>query len=202
MKNIFKIYKGDLKRIFVSYAAIIVVAALCILPSLYAWFNIKASWDPYSEAATSGIKIGVVNNDLGTVLNDKEINIGDTVVDELKDNRSLGWQFVSEEEAAKAVEEGTYYAMITIPESFSADLTSIIDEDIKKGEIVYTVNEKVNAIAPKLTDKGASGVQEKVSKAVVETVSEAIFGVANEVGIELENQIPKISTIHNSLFSL
>lgn len=202
MKNIFKIYKGDLKRIFVSYAAIIVVAALCILPSLYAWFNIKASWDPYSEAATSGIKIGVVNNDLGTVLNDKEINIGDTVVDELKDNRSLGWQFVSEEEAAKAVEEGTYYAMITIPESFSADLTSIINEDIKKGEIVYTVNEKVNAIAPKLTDKGASGVQEKVSKAVVETVSEAIFGVANEVGIELENQIPKISTIHNSLLEL
>ena len=202
MKNIFKIYKGDLKRIFASYAAIIVVAALCILPSLYAWFNIKASWDPYSEAATSGIKIGVVNNDLGTVLNDKEINIGDTVVDELKDNRSLGWQFVSEEEAAKAVEEGTYYAMITIPESFSADLTSIIDEDIKKGEIVYTVNEKVNAIAPKLTDKGASGVQEKVSKAVVETVSEAIFGVANEVGIELENQIPKISTIHNSLLEL
>lgn len=202
MKNIFKIYKGDLKRIFNSYAAIIVVAALCILPSLYAWFNIKASWDPYSEAATSGIKIGVVNNDLGTTLNNNEINIGDTVIDELEDNKSLGWQFVSEEEATKAVENGEYYAMITIPESFSTDLTSIIDEDIKKGDIVYTVNEKVNAIAPKITDKGANGVQEKVSKAVVETVSEAIFGVANELGIELENQIPKISTIHNSLLEL
>lgn len=199
MKNVFKIYKEDLVKIFTNYAALIVVIALCILPSLYAWFNIKASWDPYGEAATSGIKIGVVNNDLGTTLNGKEINIGNTVIDELKENTTLGWQFGTEEEISKAVEEGKYYASITIPENFSEDLTSIINEDIRKGEILYTVNEKVNAIAPKITDKGATSVQDKVSKAVVETVSEAIFGVANEVGIELENQVPKISSIYNSL---
>lgn len=202
MKNIFKIYKGDVKRIFSNYAALIVVAALCILPSLYAWFNIAASWDPYAESATSGIKIGVVNNDKGTTLRENEINIGGTVIEELKDNKTLGWQFMTEEEATKGVEEGKLYAKITIPENFSKDLTSILDEDIKKGEIVYTVNEKINAIAPKLTDKGATGVQEKVSKAVVETVSDAIFGVANDLGIELENQIPRISNIHTSLVDI
>ena len=202
MKNIFKMFREDLKRIFSSYAAIIVVLALCVLPSLYAWFNIAASWDPYSEDATSGIKIGVVNKDVGTTLKDKELNLGNDVVEELKGNRSLGWQFVSQEEADKAIEDGRYYATITIPENFSSELTSIVTEDIRKGQIVYSVNEKINAIAPKLTDKGATGVQEKVSKAVVETVSEAIFGVANDVGIELENQIPKISTVHNALLEL
>ena len=199
MKDAFKIYKKDLKNIFTNYGALIVVIALCILPSLYAWFNIKASWDPYAESATSGIKVGVVNQDLGTTLNGKEINLGNNVVDELKNNKQMGWQFVSEEEATKMVEEGKYYAMITIPEDFSKNLTSIVTENVQKGNIIYTVNEKINAIAPKLTDKGASAVQDKVSKAIVSTVSDAIFGLGNEIGVELENQIPKITTIYNSL---
>lgn len=202
MKGAFEIFKRDLKNIFKNYGAIIVVIALCVLPSLYAWFNIKASWDPYAQSATSGIKIGVVNKDLGTTLNGKEINLGNDVVEELKDNHQMGWQFVSEEEATQMVEEGKYYAMITIPEDFSKNLTSIVTEDIQKGNIIYTVNEKINAIAPKLTDKGASAIQENVSKAVVSTVSESIFGLGKEIGIELENQIPKIGTIYNSLVEL
>ena len=202
MKGAFEIFKKDLKNIFTNYGALIVVIALCILPSLYAWFNIKASWDPYAESATSGIKVGVVNKDLGTTLNGNDINLGNTIVDELKDNKQMGWQFVSEEEATKMVEEGKYYAMITIPENFSQHLTSIVTEDVQKGDIIYTVNEKINAIAPKLTDKGASAVQDKVSKAIVATVSDAIFGLGNEIGIELENQIPKITTIYNALLDV
>ena len=199
MKGAFEIFRRDLKNIFKNYGAIIVVIALCILPSLYAWFNIKASWDPYAESATGGIKIGVVNNDLGTTLNGKDINLGNDVVDELKDNKQMGWQFVSEDKAKQMVEEGKYYALITIPEDFSKNLTSIVTEDVRKGDIIYTVNEKINAIAPKLTDKGASAIQENVSKAVVATVSDAIFGLGNKIGIELENQIPKIGTVYNSL---
>ncbi|WP_297713473.1 YhgE/Pip domain-containing protein [Clostridium sp.] len=202
MKGAFEIFKKDLKNIFTNYGALIVVVALCILPSLYAWFNIKASWDPYAESATSGIKIGVVNKDLGATLNGEDINLGNTVVDELKDNKQMGWQFISEEEANQMVEEGKYYAMITIPEDFSKNLTSIVTDDIEKGEIIYTVNEKINAIAPKLTDKGATAVQEKISKAIVSTVSDTIFGLANDLGIELENQIPKITTIYNALLDV
>ena len=202
MKSTFEIFKKDLKNIFTNYGALIVVVALCLLPSLYAWFNIKASWDPYAESATSGIKVGVVNKDLGTTLNGKDINVGNTVVEGLKDNKQMGWQFVSEEEANQMVEEGKYYAMLTIPENFSKNLTSIVTDDIEKGEIIYTVNEKINAIAPKLTDKGATAIQEKISKEIVSTVSDTIFGLANDVGIELENQIPKITTIYNSLLDV
>ena len=202
MKNAFRIFKNDIKNIFKNYAALIVVIALCILPSLYAWFNIKASWDPYAESGISNIKIGVVNKDLGATLNNKEINLGDRVVKELKGNTQMGWQFVSEEESIKNVKEGKYYAMITIPENFSKSLTSILTKDVQKGEIIYTVNEKINAIAPKITVKGANAIQEKVSKAVVETASDAIFGIGKELGTELENQLPRLNNIYNQLLEV
>lgn len=202
MKNAFRIFKNDIKNIFKNYAALIVVIALCILPSLYSWFNIKASWDPYAESGISNIKIGVVNKDLGATLNNKEINLGDRVVKELKGNTQMGWQFVSEEESIKNVKEGKYYAMITIPENFSKSLTSVLTKDVQKGEIIYTVNEKINAIAPKITVKGANAIQEKVSKAVVETASDAILGIGKELGTELENQLPRLNNIYNQLLEV
>ena len=199
MNNIFKIYKDDIKKIFTNYAALIVFIALSILPSLYAWFNIKASWDPYGKEATSQIKIGVVNKDKGAELKGEFKNIGNQIIDQLKENDVMGWQFVSEKEAVKAVEEGSYYAMITIPEEFSEDILSLITDDIKKGKIIYTVNEKVNAIAPKITVKGATAVQENVNKTVIETVSDIVLSTAKDLGIEFEGQLPKLDNLYDKL---
>lgn len=200
MRNIFKIYKKDLKDIFTNPSLLIVIIALAILPSLYAWFNIKASWDPYGN--TQNISVAVVNKDKGNELSEKRVNFGNEVVDKLKDNKNLGWKFVDKEEALEGVNKGTYYAFIEIPEDFSKDLTSIITEDVKKGKIVYTVNEKINAIAPKITDKGASTIQLEVNQTVVKTVSETIFDVFNSIGVEIENQLPKLSNIENSLIEV
>ncbi|MTM30298.1 YhgE/Pip domain-containing protein, partial [Turicibacter sanguinis] len=203
LKNIFKIYIEDLKRIFTNYAAFVVILALCILPSLYAWFNIKASWDPYSQEATSQIKIGVVNNDEGTILNGEAVNIGDQVIEELKKNDLMGWQFVSEEEAEKALDEGTYYATLTIPGSFSNDLTSLVTNDVHKGQIIYRVNEKINAIAPKLTSKGATGVQESVNETVIKTVSSVLLETGKSLGLEIQDTLlPKLASVANSLNEL
>ena len=202
MKNCLAIYKRDLEAIFKNYAAFVVILALCILPSLYAWFNIKASWDPYSEAATKGVKIGVVNEDKGTTLEGNTINIGDKVIEELKKNTQLGWQFVNADAAHEALVMGKYYATITLPSNFSQDLTSIVSSNIQKGQIIYTVNEKLNAIAPKLTDKGVSSLQNMISEQVVQTVSEVIFGVGNELGVDLESQIPTVTMVYNQLVKL
>lgn len=203
IRNIFKIYFDDLKRIFTNYAALIVMIALCVLPSLYAWFNIKASWDPYGQEATSQIKIGVVNNDQGANLNGEFVNIGDQIIDELKSNDLMGWQFISEEEAETALEEGEYYATLTIPEEFSSDITSLITSDVKKGEIIYKVNEKINAIAPKLTSKGATGVQENVNKTIIETVSGILLETGESLGIEIqETVLPKLSNVASQLTEL
>ncbi|EQK42390.1 yhgE/Pip N-terminal domain protein [[Clostridium] bifermentans ATCC 638] len=197
MRNILNIFKKDLKDIFTNYAMLIVVVALCILPSLYAWFNIKASWDPYGS--TSNISVAIVNNDKGTTVRDKEINIGDELVKNLKDNSDLGWKFVNKDNGLKGVKDGKYYASIEIPANFSKDLTSLISSDVKKGELIYSVNEKINAIAPKITDKGASTIQLQINQTVVETVSQVLFEVSNELGIELEGQIPKLNDVENSL---
>ncbi|MEF9992181.1 MAG: YhgE/Pip domain-containing protein [Romboutsia sp.] len=200
MKNIFKIYKKDLKDIFTNSALLIVIIGLSILPSLYAWFNIKASWDPYGS--TCNISVAVVNKDLGGNIFDKNVNIGDQLVDKLHKNSSLGWNFVDEKIANKGVENGSYYASIEIPENFSKDLTSLVGSNVKKGQIIYSVNEKINAIAPKITDKGASTIQLEVNETVVKTVSETIFEIFNEVGIELENQLPKLVSVENSLVEI
>ena len=203
IKNIWTIYKEDLKRIFTNYAALIVILALCILPSLYAWFNIKASWDPYGQQATSQIKIGVINNDKGTEFNGKLINIGDQVVDQLKENDLMGWQFVDEAEGEKALEEGTFYATIMIPDNFSQDITSLVTSDVKKGQIIYRVNEKINAIAPKLTSKGATGVQENINQTIVETVSGILFEAGKGLGLEIqETVLPQLSHVYDQLEEL
>lgn len=200
MKNIFKIYRKDLKDIFKNPALLIVIIGLAILPSLYAWFNIKASWDPYGN--TKNLSVAVVNKDKGNELSGKNINFGNEVIDKLKGNNKLGWKFVSEKDALDGVNSGKYYASIEIPEDFSKDLTSIVTEETKKGKIIYTVNEKINIIAPKITEKGASTIQSEVNQTVVKTVSETIFDVFNSVGIELENQLPKLSNIENSLIDI
>lgn len=203
IKNVWTIYKEDLKRIFTNYAALIVILALCILPSLYAWFNIKASWDPYGQEATSQIKIGVINNDKGTEFNGKLINIGDQVVDQLKENDLMGWQFVDEAEGEKALEEGTFYATIMIPDNFSQDITSLVTSDVKKGQMIYRVNEKINAIAPKLTSKGATGVQENINQTIVETVSGILFEAGKGLGLEIqETVLPQLSHVYNQLEEL
>lgn len=197
MKNIFKIFKKDLKNVFTNFALLIVIAGLAILPSLYAWFNIKASWDPYGN--TGNLKVAVVNEDKGSSIFNKDVNLGNKLVEKLKDNNSLGWQFVSKNTALNGVETGKYYASIEIPSDFSQNLTSLVSEDVKKGEIIYTVNEKINAIAPKITDKGASAIQLEVNQTVVKTVSEVMFEALNEVGVTLETELPKLTTVENSL---
>lgn len=200
VKQSLDIYKKDLKTIFTNYAVLITVIALCILPSLYAWINIKASWDPYASTATSRIKVAVVNNDQGSSLNGKEINLGQEVVDELKKNTLLGWCFLDEETAMRDLKEGKVYANIIIPKDFSESLTSLVTNTIKEAQIRYIVNEKLNAIAPKITDKGATGIQNTVSEKVVSTVSDIVLSIAKDLGVEIGDVVlPKLLEIENAL---
>lgn len=203
IKNSFRIYRNDLKKIFTNYAAIIIIFTLALLPSFYAWFNIKACWDPYSAEATGQIKVAVINGDNGTELNGKEINLGSKVVEELKNNNTLGWVFMSEEESIEALERGKIYASIAFDEDFSKDITSFITSDIQKGKIIYSVNEKINAIAPKITSKGATAVQGKVDAAVVETVSKVVLSSAQEAGYKIKEDIlPKLQDAENILIEI
>ncbi|MGO0059710.1 YhgE/Pip family protein [Brevibacillus fluminis] len=200
MNKIGTIYRTDLKKIATNWAAAVVILGLVFLPSLYAWFNIKASWDPYSQ--TSGIAIAVANNDTGSAIRGKPINLGNEIITSLKDNKKIGWTFVSEEEAIKGVQEGDFYASIVIPADFSAKIATIMTNQPQKAEIIYTVNEKINAISPKITAKGASGVIEEVNQNFIKTANGTIFRIFNEIGVELQNQLPTIEKLKALVFRL
>ncbi|WP_088293252.1 YhgE/Pip domain-containing protein [Bacillus mycoides] len=200
MKQIWRIYKTDLRNVAKHWAAIVIVLGLMILPSLYAWFNIKASWDPYGN--TKGIQIAVSNQDVGSNLRGKDINIGEEIVDSLKKDKNFGWKFVDEKQAIYGVERGDYSASITIPKDFSEKIATVLNENPQKPELDYYVNEKVNAIAPKITAKGASGLTEEVSKNFVKTANGEIFKIFNDLGIDLETNLPSIEKVKDLVFKL
>ncbi len=200
MENILKIFTRDIKSIIKNWVALIIILGLMILPSLYAWFNIRASWDPYGN--TGGIKVAIVNNDKGGNLQDKFISVGDELVAKLKENTNLGWEFVSEEEGNNGVHKGKYYATIIIPEEFTNETLSIINNNIKRPTLIYKVNEKSNAIAPKITDKGITTIKSQVDSNIIETVDGIIFKVFNEMGVSIEGSKDKILKLINGVIDL
>src|SRR5690625_1294304 len=137
MRNIWNIFKLDLKNITTNWVVAIIIGGLIILPSLYAWLNIKASWDPYAQ--TGQIPIGIVNEDKGAMIRDEEIHVGDTLVDTLRKNDDFNWQFVDREKAMDEVRFGNYYAVIIVPENFSETLGTVITDEPEKAQIEYYV---------------------------------------------------------------
>lgn len=200
MRNILKIFKRDIKKVVTNWVAVVVLLGLIILPSLYAWFNIKSSWDPYGS--TKGIKIAVVNEDKGASFGGKDLNVGNKVSEELSKNDKIGWQFVSKEKADKGIRMGDYFASIIIPEDFSEDLISPASNKIIKPKLIYTVNESSNAIAPKITDKGVNTLKENVDNTVSETVNGTIFKVLNNVGIEYKSSRDKIREVVDLIYKV
>lgn len=185
MKNIIRVFLYDISHIKKNVIAMIVALGLCVVPSLYAWFNIAASWDPYSN--TKGLKVAVANTDEGyegEVL-PLTVNIGDTVISSLRENDQLNWTFTGKKEAVEGVRSGKYYAAIVIPEHFSQDMMSLFSEDVTHSDILYYLNEKENAIAPKVTDKGASAVQKQIDEVFVKT--------AAQVGLDLLDMISEVT---------
>ena len=201
MKNVFRIYKRDMTKIFTNWVALIMMIVIIIIPSLYSLINIDASWDPYSN--TKGIKIVVINEDKGTYFKGQDINIGNELVDKLKENDKLGWEFLNDKESArKDLLLEKYYAMIEIPENFSENATTFVSKNVVKPKLIYTVNEKKNAIAPKMTDSGIKSVKNELDQNINKTVSGVLFKVLNEKGIDIQNNREKIRKIVDNIYEL
>ena len=180
MKNIFGIFRADFRRISNSVVASVVIIGLCLVPCLYAWFNILSNWDPYGEASTSNIKVAVANEDRGAKLMGMELNIGSLVMDGLAANHQLGWVFVDDRQTAlEGVYSGDYYAALIVSKDFTRDFLSILDNDLRHPQIEYYENEKKNAIAPKITNKAKTAVQEQVNNTVVEKAADAINTISS-----------------------
>lgn len=184
MKNIFRIFVSDVKKIFGNRVAVFVVVAICVLPSLYARFYLKSSRDPYGN--TKWLKVAVVNNDEWVVFEWNYINIWKEVVDWLKENDQIGRVFVTESVAQEWTELGNYYANIVIESGFSQKFITFLDDEPQNPKLYYTVNEKINAIVPKITDQWASSIRHNIEESFTRTVNEVAMEKLNDVWFFLQ----------------
>lgn len=182
--NVFKIFRDDIKKLIRNPIAIVVIIGVAALPSLYAWFNIIANWDPYGS--TGNIPFAVVNEDKGADFEGLELNLGSQVEQSLKNNDKMGWTFTDREEALEGTKSGKYYAAILIPESFSEDTISIFSEKPVQPTIIYYTNGKSNAIAQKITNTGVTTVQGQVNETFLKTITEQLEQVILAGGSSLD----------------
>ena len=148
MKNILSVFKNDLNKIHNNVIAMIVIMGILVIPTLYAWFNIAASWDPYGS--TDGLKIAVASEDAGytSELINVDLNLGDDVIKALKENDNFNWVFTDADDAADGVKSGKYYASLVIPGDFTRDMMSVFTSDVTPPQISSYINEKETDIAP------------------------------------------------------
>ena len=180
----FQIFKRDLKRLLHNPVAIVITIGVCIIPSLYAWYNIVANSDPYAN--TGNIKIAVASNDRGTETTSPASSMPAT-----RSSRSCARTMTSvgpsstPTRRARASSGATITPRSIIPKDFSRDLTSMLTGTFTEPKITYYVNEKKNAIAPKVTDTGAETIEEQVNDTFVATVAETFVQLAHDADASL-----------------
>ena len=172
MGNVGRVFVRDVRRLLKVPPALVVVVALLVLPSLYTWYNVIGFWNPYEQ--TGNLRVCVVNQDAGASSElTGELDLGDRIVEQLQQNTQLSWQFTDYEDAMAQVRSGQSYAAFVIPEDFTANLLSLTTGSFTKPELQYYVNEKLGPVSPKITDTGASTLDETINSTFVATVSKA-----------------------------
>lgn len=170
MGNIWRVLKRDVMRLVKTPPALVVALALLVLPSAYTWYNVAGFWDPYNN--TGELRVDVVNEDAGAESElTGQLNVGSMIVDELHENTQLNWQFNDRKTAMDALESGESYAVFVIPDTFTENLLTLTTGNFTQPDIQYYVNEKTGPVAPKITDTGASTLDETINSAFVSTVS-------------------------------
>ena len=172
MGNVLRVFARDAVRIARVPAAWLVALFLIVLPSLYTWFNVVGFWDPYGN--TSNLRICVANEDEGA---DDEmlgrLDLGEQIVEQLKGDDQLGWDFTDRDEAMAAVESGSAYAAFIIPSDFSADVATLLSGDPTPPALEYYVNEKLGPVSPKITDTGANTLDTAINDEFVSQASKS-----------------------------
>jgi len=195
MGNVLRVFRRDVKRLFRAPAAVVVVIVLITLPSLYTWINVIGFWNPYDN--TGNLRVCVVNEDAGANTDvTGQLNLGDQIVDQLSTNTQLGWTFTDRDTAMAEVESGKAYAAFIIPSDFSYDFTTILTGSFTQPALEYYVNEKAGAVSPKITDTGATSLEETINSAFV---SQASGIIAQTIDNKLADSQGKIDASQSDL---
>lgn len=186
MKNIWKLFVGDVRRLTSNIVSIIIVTGLVVIPGLFSWFNISASWDPFAN--TGNLKFAVANDDEGykSDLIPVKISIGDQVVNTLRANDQMDWTFTTKKEAIDGTKSGKYYAAVVIPKDFSTRMMTFFTADGDHATLTYYNNEKKNALAPKITGQGADTVAAQINEMFSKALTSTALNIASQLADELD----------------
>lgn len=206
MENIIQIFKDDVRGLGKNILALVIALGLCVIPSLYAWFNIYSNWDPYAN--TGNVSIAVASSDAGYTKDDGTyVNMGDAVIEQLEENDKLGWTFpATPQDAIDGVYSGEYYAALIMEEDFSQSMYDCLANGMEHPKILYYENEKKNAIAVKITDSGTSSLQQSINQefteVVVTTLAENLDKIAGNDDGSLFNQLlTQLNSVNDNLLS-
>ncbi|MEQ6897216.1 YhgE/Pip domain-containing protein [Microbacterium sp. KR10-403] len=181
MRNILALISRDLRRASSNVMAVIVLFGLVVIPALFTWFNVIASWDPFSN--TKNLKVAVASADEGyeSDLVPIRINIGDQVLSALRANDDLDWVVTTKDDAIDGTKSGAYYAAIVLPPEFSTDMMTFFADGGERTHLAYYTNEKKNALAPKITGQGAEAVSAQINEVFTETLGEISLGLVSSL---------------------
>ena len=188
MRTIWAVYRADLRRARRSVISLVVVLGLTAIPALFTWFNMAASWDPFSN--TKNLTIAIANTDQGykSDLVPLTVNIGDQVVAALRANEDFDWAIESEEGAVEKTRSGQYYAAVVIPADFSKDMMTFFSSpDARSAPLTYYINEKKNGLAPKIAGQGAEHLSAQVNQVFAQTLAEIALDTASSIAGAMED---------------
>ena len=188
MRTIWAVYRADLRRARRSVISLVVVLGLTAIPALFTWFNVAASWDPFSN--TKNLTIAIANTDQGykSDLVPLTVNIGDQVVAALRANEDFDWAIESEEGAVEKTRSGQYYAAVVIPADFSKDMMTFFSSpDARSAPLTYYINEKKNGLAPKIAGQGAEHLSAQVNQVFAQTLAEIALDTASSIAGAMED---------------
>lgn len=175
-----KMIKAEFENIAKHKILTATICAMMIIPFLYSVFFLKSVWDPYGN--TGHLPVAVVNKDQSVKFQSKNFAVGDQLVDQLKENGDLDWHFVSAEKAQYGLSHKKYYMVITIPENFSKNATTVLNKKPKKMELTYKTNDSLNYIGEVISKQGATQVNASVKESVSEAYADTMFKVIKKVG--------------------
>jgi len=170
--NFLKIAGKDIKSIFKNRFIRVSVIAIIIVPLLYSLLYLDAFWDPY--ARIQDMTIAVVNEDGGALLDGEQVNYGEDIVENLKGNEEVGWDFTSNEKANEGLEKQGYYAKFVIPEDFSKSVVAAKEGKPQVADLQFVCNEKKNFLAAQIN----SQVEKLLKEEIVGTISSNYVTVA------------------------
>ena len=171
--------KNELKALWHNKLLLVVLLVIVLIPAMYAGFFLSSMWDPYGDLKY--LPVAVVNKDKSVTYNDKKLTIGDDLAENLADNDSMAFNVVDEKTAQKGLKNGTYYMVITIPENFSKNASTLMDENPQKMVLNYETNPGRNYISMKLSESAMKEVKSELTEEVTHTYAETVFDSLTDV---------------------